>query len=203
MVLSFWKDVAFATSFRTEVGHRVFGGDRGVGQPDKPVSRRDKDIRSWYVTAARLSVYSLDTIRTYFAVRRARKGWASVVIFDRHIYDELANLLPGGRLTSAYTRFLLRCTPKLDIAFLLDADPQGARARKPEYPLEFLRKNRESYLALAKTAGMTVVPALQEAQVSVIVMQEVLKQRASLQVEGPSDQTRHGREAIAPVRAGQ
>jgi len=43
----------------------------------------------------------------------------------------------------------------------VDADAAAARARKPEYPLEFLRQNRERYLALSGLAGnMTVIEPL-------------------------------------------
>jgi len=47
---------------------------------------------------------------------------------------------------------LLKLVPRPDVAFLLDADPPQARARKPEYPVEFVQSNRESYLALAALA---------------------------------------------------
>ena len=51
--------------------------------------------------------------------------------------------------------------PRPDIAYLLDADPVAAYARKPEYPVEFIKKCRRAYFDLAgilKT--MTVIPAL-------------------------------------------
>jgi len=193
LLLSFWDDVAFGTYMRTELGHHVFGGDRGVGQPDQPVNRRDKNVKRWYMTLPRLVAYSLDTIRTILAVRQARKTWAAVVIFDRYIYDELANLFPGGMLTTAWARLLLRWTPRLDMAFLLDADPEGARARKPEYPLAFLKQNRQSYLALAKEAGMTIVPQLSESEVSLIVMHEFRKQQPWVPIEIPAPKPRSER----------
>ena len=43
------------------------------------------------------------------------------------------------------------------MAYLIDADPAQAQARKPEYPLEFLHHNRESYLALSRLASHMVV----------------------------------------------
>ena len=109
-----------------------------------------------------------------------------MVIFDRYIFDELANLFPGGRLTTAWARLLLRWTPKLDMAFLLDADPEGARARKPEYPLEFLKQNRQSYLAMSKEAGMTVVPQISESEVSQTVLQEFRRQQPWVQLASPA-----------------
>jgi hypothetical protein len=46
------------------------------------------------------------------------------------------------------------------LSLLLNADPTEARVRKPEYPEEFLRDNRASFLALARLANMTVIEPL-------------------------------------------
>jgi len=57
--------------------------------------------------------------------------------------------------------------PRPDIAYLLDADPADARARKPQYPAEFMHLCRNAYLRLAGIlGGMTVIPPvpLAEAQ---------------------------------------
>ena len=51
--------------------------------------------------------------------------------------------------------------------FILDTDPAKARARKPEYPVDFLNTCRQSYLALSDLiGGMTVIPGMskQEAE---------------------------------------
>ncbi|HMF91497.1 MAG TPA: hypothetical protein VKL40_12705, partial [Candidatus Angelobacter sp.] len=43
----------------------------------------------------------------------------------------------------------------------LDADPAAAYARKPEYPVAFMRQCRQAYFDLAtQLGGMTVVPAM-------------------------------------------
>jgi thymidylate kinase len=86
---------------------------------------------------------------------------ADVIIMDRFIHDELANLPLENAATKAYIRFVTRLVPRPDIAFVLDADPEAARARKPEYPLDFLHKVRAAYLQLANLLGtITVIPAL-------------------------------------------
>jgi hypothetical protein len=55
----------------------------------------------------------------------------------------------------------MKLVPRLDISFILDEDPAKARARKPEYPLDFLHKNRNSYLALSNLiGGITVIPQM-------------------------------------------
>jgi hypothetical protein len=46
------------------------------------------------------------------------------------------------------------------VSYVLDADPRQARARKPEYPLDFIFMNRRAYLDLADLiGGLTVIPA--------------------------------------------
>lgn len=51
--------------------------------------------------------------------------------------------------------------PKPDVSYLLDADPDAARARKPEYPLDFLHDCRRSYFSLAGLVGnITIIPPL-------------------------------------------
>jgi thymidylate kinase len=129
------------------------------------------------MTIARVFSYSLDTMRINLVVTKARRSATDVVIFDRFIYDEFANLLPCGWITRICVLLLLRCTPKPDIAYLLDADPEVARARKPEYPVGFLKRNRESYLALSELAGMTIISPLPVLEVSQKVMEEIQKQR--------------------------
>ena len=100
------------------------------------------------MTPIRLFLYSLDAISLWLLIERAQHSRADVLIFDRYIYDELANLELHRWLMRAYARVLFRFVPKPDISYLLDADPIAARARKPEYPLEFLEFNRKSYFAL-------------------------------------------------------
>ena len=107
----------------------------------------DKNIKTWYLTIARFLIYFLDALSLRRVVTQAQKSDADVVIFDRYIYDELANLSLKNPLTRAYARLLLTLAPQPDVAYLLDADPVAARERKPEYPIEFLHANRAAYLA--------------------------------------------------------
>jgi len=99
LIVRFWDDVARLKGMRETSGHKIFGGDQGVGTPEAPINRRDKNVQS-----------------------------------------------PCVRMLTMFVQ-------RPHISFLLDADPVEARARKPEYPLEFLRLNRESYLRLANLLG--------------------------------------------------
>lgn len=157
-ILRFWDDIAALTQLREEAGHRVFRGERGIGTPNAPVNRRDKNVRGWPMSCLRLFIYLLDALSLRSVFRKAIRGDANLIIFDRYTYDELANLSLSRGLVRAYSRFLIRLVPKPDIGFVLDADPEAARARKPEYPLDFLRFNREAYLHLSRMFRLIVIP---------------------------------------------
>jgi thymidylate kinase len=173
-VLRFWDDIAVFGRMRETMSHTLFKSEKGIGSPDRPVQRRDKNVRAWYMTAARLYLYFLDAARLAFVIATASRRDADVVIFDRFLYDELANLDLGNPAARAYARLLMRLVPRPDVAFLLDADPVQARARKPEYPLDFIHGNRAAYLTLVKlTEGVTVTEARPAEDVAEIVLREV------------------------------
>ena len=155
-LLRFWDDVVALSAFRERVSLRVFKGDRGVGSSDRPIRRRDKDVSSPSLHLVRLFFYALDAWKLAMLVRRSSPK--EILVFDRYIYDELANLPLQHKLVRLYIRVLLWVIPEPNLALLLDADPESATARKPEYPLEFVRRNRNAYLTLASMAGMEIIP---------------------------------------------
>jgi thymidylate kinase len=176
LLVTFWDDVARLKQIREVTGQTLFNGDTGVGTPARPVNRRDKNVRSWYMTAVRFGLYFVDAISLRIVVARTLKTNADVIIFDRYLYDELANLSLQNRIERGYVRLLLPCIPRPDISFVLDADPVQARARKPEYPLDFLHSIRASYLALSELAGgITIIAAQPVHDVERQVSQPVLK----------------------------
>ena len=160
-VLAFWDDVVVLEKFREFMSHAAFKGDRGIGSPEIPLNRRDKNVNSWPLTVVRTCLYFLDALNVRLKIRGIRSSDADVVIFDRYIYDELANLPLRSSLSRVIIRFLLKLAPMPDVSYVIDADPVAALARKPEYPLEFLRRNREAYLTLSSLSGaITVVDPL-------------------------------------------
>jgi len=156
-LLAFWDDVVVLSRYREGFVHKVFKSERGIGAPDKPVNRRDKNVRGWHVNLARHGLYLLDAINLRRVLMRACTD-TDVIIMDRYIHDELANLPLSNASTRAFVRFVAALAPKPDVAYVLDADPEAARARKPEYPLDFLRTCRGSYQQLARMLGMMVIP---------------------------------------------
>jgi thymidylate kinase len=157
-LLTFWDDVVVLAGLREYISRRAFKGDSGVGSPEKPLQRRDKNVTAWPVTALRFFLYSADAVNLYWTVRSARKSNVDVVVFDRYIYDEFANLPLDNLFSRAFVRLAGKLVPRPDVAFVIDADPVAAFARKPEYPLEFIHRNRHAYLALARLIGdITIV----------------------------------------------
>jgi thymidylate kinase len=161
LVIRFWDDVARLTKFRESAGHTLFKGDNGIGTPASPINRRDKNVKSSLMTGVRLVLYFIDALSLRAAVRKALRSDADLVIFDRYTYDELANLPLRNPAIRMYIRLIDKIVPKPRISYCLDADPAKARERKPEYPLEFLYTNRQSFLDLNDLiGGITVIPPM-------------------------------------------
>jgi thymidylate kinase len=121
-------------------------------------------------------IYFLDAMSLCLTVVKTQEaGDADVVIFDRYLYDELANLPLDHPITRAYVRLLLNFAPQPDIAYWLDAEPSEARERKPEYPLEFLHRSRAAYTDLSEIAGVTVIAPGSLQTVATRIMRSFLK----------------------------
>lgn len=195
-LFAFWDDVVVGCRFREGFVHKAYKSERGIGEPGKPVARRDKNVRRWYLTLLRHLLYFADALNLAWVVFLLRYGLSSesaersgagrsdsgssnasradagradagrsnerhVIIFDRYIYDELANLPLPNPLTRFYIKLIQLIVPRPNLAYLLDADPEAARARKPEYPVDFLQHSRRAYKDLALLMRcMTFIPAL-------------------------------------------
>lgn len=170
-LLTFWDNVVVLTRYREGFVHTVYGSEKGVGAPNKPVNRRDKNVRAWYLTIARHALYLLDAIHLRMVVAKALNSGSDIVIVDRYVYDELANLPLERPMTRAFVRLVEKLAPKPDIAYLLDADPEAAHKRKPEYPVDFMHKCRAAYYRLADLLGtMTIIPPLPLAEAKLAVV---------------------------------
>jgi len=158
-ILTFWDNVAVLSSMRSGFSRKVLQSDGNVGSPDKPANRNDKNTRSFPLLVGRSLLHLLDVSRLRKIVRRERESRGGVIIFDRYIYDQLAALPMRHWLARAYARLVLTLAPHTDVSYLLDAVPEEARARKPEYPIDFMRQYRSSYLELRQFAPLTLIPA--------------------------------------------
>jgi thymidylate kinase len=170
-LITFWDDVARLKRIREGAGHTLFKGEKGVGSPEKPVNRRDKNVRSWPMSLVRLGLYFVDALSLRATVAKTLRSGADFVICDRYIYDELANLNLANSASRAYVQMIMQIVPRPDVSYFLDADPIAARARKPEYPLDFLYLSRASYFTLIQLiGGITVIPpmSIREAEREVV-----------------------------------
>ena len=187
-VVRFWDDIARLKGIRETSGHQLFKGEKGVGSPSAPINRRDKNVQSGPMTCVRLFLYLVDAISTRLMAGRMLRSTFDLVIFDRYTYDELANLNLRNPIIRGYARLLMAIVPRPHISYVLDADPAQARARKPEYPLDFLEQNRRAYLTLAELlGGITVIPPMPVGEVEAEVIAIAVK-KLSLEVpETPQD----------------
>jgi thymidylate kinase len=201
-LLTFWDDVVVLPRLREHMSLRAFNGEKGVGTPEKPINRRDKNVTSWYLTAFRMILYALDALHLRSVASRTTESGADFVIFDRYIYDEFANLPFQRSLVRLYVRMLLRIIPKPQVAFLVDADAEAATIRKPEYPLEFARRNREAYLQLSRIAGgMLIIPPLPIEEATEAMKKAVLEE--SQTIEGRLGFHLEGAVASEPAKTSQ
>lgn len=173
--LAFWDNVALFRKARAGFSRRVLQSNSSAGTPEHPVERQDKNAQMWPLLIGRGILYLLDLINLRRVVREAKTDGAGVIIFDRYIYDQLAALPMDHWLAQLYARILLRMTPKPELALLLDAVPEIARARKPEYPLDFMRQYRSSYLELRQMAGLQLVAAADPEDVHLAIVNNFTK----------------------------
>ena len=157
-LLAFWDHVAVFRHMRSGFSRHVMQSDGSVGSPERPAVRRDKNLQIWALFLGRALLHLLDVVSLSRVVKKQRTQ-AGVIIFDRYIYDQLAALPIDRWWAGAFARVLLRIAPRPDLSYLLDAIPEAARDRKPEYPLEFMHKYRSSYLELRNIVSMELIPA--------------------------------------------
>jgi thymidylate kinase len=155
---SFWDHVAAWSKMRAGVGNQAahcHQSDRIAEGPFIP--KNNKHIRKWYLAVARAGFYLLDVARLRRLLSSQDARTADVIIFDRYIYDQIANIYSSSFAARIYGKILLQRTPAPDLAFFLDASPAAAFARKPEYPLEFMFQNRRSFLRLRERVPELIV----------------------------------------------
>jgi thymidylate kinase len=158
LLLSFWDNVAAWSKMRGGVGQRTVDSTEVDRTNERPfIPRNNKHIRNWYLTAARAGFYMLDIVRLHRLLASHEISNYDVVIFDRYIYDQIANIYSASWFARLYGKILLEQTPAPDLAFIIDASPAAAFARKPEYPLEFVYLNRQNFLHLQELVPQLIV----------------------------------------------
>src|SRR2546426_4606494 len=171
--LAFWDNVVAFPRWRAGFSHTFLKSDSGIGAPGKPVNRNDKNNRAWYLILARSALFLFDAFNLRRVVAKTRAKGARIIVFDRYIFDQLATLPLEIALARAYARLIMKLVPRPDVAYLLDAEPEIARERKPEYPLDFLYRYRRSYLCLRDIAGLTLIEARSQDEVRMAITQKL------------------------------
>lgn len=157
--LTFWDNVVMFPRLRSGFSRIVLQSDGSIGTPEKPAKRNDKNAQSWPLLFGRAALYMFDVLNLRRIVAHAKSQDGGVVIFDRYIYDQLAAMPMDSWLARTYAKLLLRLSPRPDLAYVLDAVPEVARARKPEYPIDFMHRQRTSYMRLRQIAVLQMIPA--------------------------------------------
>jgi thymidylate kinase len=157
--LTFWDNIVMFAGLRSAFSRHVLQSDGSIGTPERPANRNDKNAQAWPLLFGRAILHLLDTIRLRQIVAQAKSSEGGVVIFDRYIYDQLAAMPLDSWLARTYAKVMLRLAPRPDLSYVLDAVPEDARARKPEYPLDFMHRQRTSYMRLRQMAGLQMIPA--------------------------------------------
>jgi thymidylate kinase len=167
----FWDDVAVLSRVRAGVSLAVF---RKSSSGANLSLRHDKNVRTWYLMLVRAGFYLLDALRLRWIVSKLSRRGHDFIIFDRYLYDEVVQLPRRHWLARAYIRLLLRLAPEPEFPFVLDASPDEAFARKPEYPLDFMRSYRQAFLGLrAFVPHLTVVEPSTVENVQQLIVQQI------------------------------
>ena len=173
--LALWDDVALFRKARSNFSRTVLQSDPSAGAPGRPAERKDKNAQSGPLLIGRCILYALDLISLRKIVRKARSEMRGVIVFDRYIYDQLAAFPMQSWWARCYVNMLLPFIPKPDIGYVLDVEPEIARARKPEYPLDFMHRYRDSFIRLSKLAGLKLIPAGTPEDVHLAVVRHLAK----------------------------
>jgi thymidylate kinase len=153
--VAFWDDVAVFSHFRAGVSLRVLQKKKTL--KESAVLRNDKNVRVWYLTMVRGIFYLLDSFRLRSLINRLGREDLDFIIFDRYIYDQIVQVRARHWFARCYIRLLATIAPVPDFGFILDASPEEAFRRKPEYPLSFMHDYRQAFLSLTAFVPQLIV----------------------------------------------
>lgn len=157
--LVYWDDVAVLAGLRAGMSFRFLHNQKKQAHPAHPSLRSDKNIRAWYLSLIRGVFYILDAVHFRIVLARVRRMGFDFVVADRCCYDQLVHIRPTHWWGRLFLRAMTKLAPAADVALLLDASPDLAFTRKPEYPLTFMREYQEAYLRLREfIPHLIVVP---------------------------------------------
>jgi|688.fasta_scaffold01489_7 thymidylate kinase len=138
-------------------------------------------------SVAKLAYYFVDYWAAFLFKLFLRKVESTLIIFDRDFDDLLVDskryrLAPASVVIARIFRCFL---PKPDLTFILDLSPDVCHARKPELPIEELRRQREVLKKLAASGRRYVMisaerpPEVVVDQVSRTILRLMLERRGN------------------------
>lgn len=151
--VTFWDDIAVLAQLRARVSLRTL---RNNSSPDISL-RHDKNVCTWYLTLVRSFFYLLDSLRLRRVAQRLKSHDLDYIIFDRYIYDQIVQVRARHWIARGFIRLLIAIAPTPDTGFIVDASPERAFSRKPEYPLAFMHEYRRAFLATRDFARALIV----------------------------------------------
>jgi thymidylate kinase len=198
--IAFWEDAAILPRFRAGVSLKILRGKQERRQSS--ALRSDKNVRAWYLTLIRSGFYLLDALHLRRVVARLQRTGADFIILDRCSYDQLVHIRSRHWLARAYIRTVMSVTPTPDFAFVLDASPEEAFRRKPEYPLAFMREYRHAFLGLREfVPHLAVIAPAPVEEVHQQIIEHLTSGGANYVSRASANKERAGNSSVIPRRA--
>jgi thymidylate kinase len=172
--IAMYDDISSAASIRKLFSKKsTKPASDNIGQK---AYRNDKNRKDSNIVVLRKLTYILDLFILNIKSIYYQKIKGATLVMDRYLYDSLANIFNTN--SGLYSKFMLRIVPKPDLAFLLDAEPDVAHDRKPEYPPEFYLERREAYLDIFKSIPTAAIIESNEIQTVQSKIREYFKSKA-------------------------
>ncbi len=142
---------------------RLLGGQRAAGSlPEDSVTRRRRLSSNPLLRFAWSWLVALDQVATYAIRARLPAMVGRIVVADRYAYDTAVEMEASLPADAHWSRLaiaaMLRLVPRPTFAYVLDVDPDTARARKPEEVWHAdLAAEREHYRSLAERFAVRTI----------------------------------------------
>lgn len=127
--------------------------------------------------AARACVLPLDVVLFVCRSLYERRVRRRVLIMDRYFYDSLADVATGGQLAWLYIAVVLRLLPRPRAPIFVEVSAETAYARKPEYPLDDMRRRRAVYQRIFAAVPRSVVIENYDRAAALRTLEDTLRAR--------------------------
>jgi len=98
-----------------------------------------------YHVIGRMILFFIDLIVYHAYTLRYRFSKKKIIVFDRYLYDKLANFNHKKWAIKFYSSIFLFFAPRSDIVFFIDRSAEDSYKKKPEYSKEFTEQKYDSY----------------------------------------------------------